>query len=73
MSNYDELNTMKVQNALVEILTEGTPMEETALKGCEVDGFFEGGVYSIYEGVVIRTPDGREFQLTITETDFEEE
>lgn len=66
------MTEFEIETALKELLM-GTPIEDTCLcdegaEICKVRTFEEGGYMTSDRGLVFRTADGAEFQLTIVQT-----
>ena len=57
-----------VEDALMGILMGDWSVEDTALEGCSVRTFANAGVMTYNQGLVLRLPDGSEFQVTIVQS-----
>ena len=57
-----------VEDALLGILLGDLSVEDTALEGCDVRSFADAGVMTYDKGLVLRLPDGSEFQVTIIQS-----
>ena len=57
-----------VEETLLMLLSGECDVEDTALESCRVRTFEDAGVLTYNRGVVIRLPDGSEFQVTIIQS-----
>ena len=57
-----------VEEALWGMLLGEWDVENSLLRGCTVRTFSEAGILTYNKGVVVAMPDGREFQLTIVQS-----
>ena len=60
--DFDETT---LQDGLKELITDGFDSSEICWENMTVRTFSDAGVMTYNKGLVISTPDGREFQLTI--------
>ena len=74
MYNYEDsyeetgIDEGVVQDALFGMLCGDWAVEDTALESCRVSTFRDAGVMCNDAGLVLRLPDGSEFQLTIIQS-----
>ena len=68
--SYEEtgIDENVVQDALFGMLCGDWSVEDTALESCRVSTFRDAGVMSNDAGLVLRLPDGSEFQITILQS-----
>ena len=57
-----------VEEALWGMLLGEWDVENSLLRGCTVRTFSEAGILTYNKGLVVAMPDGREFQLTIVQS-----
>ena len=73
-SNYEDsyeetgIDENVVQDALFGMLCGDWAVEDTALESCRVSTFRDAGVMCNDAGLVLRMPDGSEFQITILQS-----
>lgn len=70
MDEYERENTSEVTEEVVEDALNGMlngywGVEDSALEGARVRTFEQDGILTYNKGLVIRLPDGSEYQLTI--------
>lgn len=65
MYDNDESLTENELQENLQALLMGEPIENTLLEGTSVRTFEDAGIMTYNNGLVIRTPEGSEFQLTI--------
>ncbi|MDI6706147.1 MAG: hypothetical protein QME73_07815 [Bacillota bacterium] len=58
----------EVKEALQAIIGYGEPIENTNLDGASARSYEDSGIMTCNEGLVIRTADGSEFQITIVQS-----
>ena len=66
--NEELFNEDTMQDALRELITEGYDSYEICWENMRVRTFAEAGLMTYNKGLVITTPDGSEFQLTIVQS-----
>ena len=57
-----------LQNALMELITEGYDSYEMCWENLRVQTYEQAGVMTYNKGLVITLPDGSEYQLTIVQS-----
>ena len=66
--NEELFSAETLQDGLRELITEGCDSFEICWENLRVRTFAEAGVMTYDKGLVISTPDGSEFQLTIIQS-----
>ena len=66
--NEEQFTDETLQDGLRELITEGYDSFEICWENLRVRTFAEAGVMTYDKGLVISTPDGSEFQLTIIQS-----
>lgn len=65
MYENEEQFEKTLQDGLRELITDGYDSSEICWENMQVSTFEEAGVLTYDKGLVIRLPDGTEYQLTI--------
>ena len=66
--NEEQFTDETLQEGLRELITEGSDSYEICWENLRVRTFAEAGVITYDKGLVITTPDGSEFQVTIIQS-----
>ena len=64
-SDEAQFNETTLQDGLMELMSYGYDSSEICWENLRVRTYAEAGVMTYDKGLVITTPDGQEFQLTI--------
>ena len=65
---HDCVTDEVVEDALMGILMGDWSVEDTALDGCSVRTFADAGIMTCNQGLVLRLPNGSEFQVIIIQS-----
>ena len=66
--NEEQFTEETLQNALMELITEGCASYEMCWENLRVQTYEQAGVMTYNKGLVITLPDGSEYQLTIVQS-----
>lgn len=66
--NENDFNEETLQNALRDPMTQGYDEDEMCWENLRINTFEEAGIMTYNKGLVIRLPDGTEYQLTIVQS-----
>lgn len=66
--NEEQFTEETLQNALMELITEGCDSYEMCWENLRVQTYEQAGVMTYNKGLVITLPDGSEYQLTIVQS-----
>jgi hypothetical protein len=66
--NEEQFTEETLQNALMELITEGYDSYEMCWENLRVQTYEQAGVMTYNKGLVITLPDGSEYQLTIVQS-----
>ena len=66
--NEEQFTEETLQNALMELITEGYDGYEMCWENLRVQTYEQAGVMTYNKGLVITLPDGSEYQLTIVQS-----
>ena len=66
--NEEQFTEETLQNALMELITEGYDSYEMCWENLRVQTYEQAGVMTYNKGLVIPLPDGSEYQLTIVQS-----
>ena len=66
--NGEQFTEETLQDALMELITEGYDSYEMCWENLRVQTYEQAGVMTYNKGLVITLPDGGEYQLTIVQS-----
>ena len=66
--NGEQFTEATLQDALMELITEGYDSYEMCWENLRVQTYEQAGVMTYNKGLVITLPDGSEYQLTIVQS-----
>ena len=66
--NGEQFTEETLQDALMELITEGHDSYEMCWENLRVQTYEQAGVMTYNKGLVITLPDGSEYQLTIVQS-----
>ncbi len=66
--NEEQFTEDTLQDGLLSLITEGSDCSEISWEDVRVTTFENAGIMTYNKGLVLRMPDGTEFQLTIVQS-----